>query len=857
MRWTGQVQPQFSDTYFFDVRSDDGCRLWVNDQLLIDKWQTQGATDWTNALALQAGVRYDLRLDYLQSGASARAHLSWYSADQAEEIIPTACLYPSNSVGNTSSNAPAVVTSALSAVAFLGQPFSFTVTAANTPLGFTANGLPPGLTFNNTNGAHRRRARSRRQFPSHPHRQQFNRPWRVGRGHFGFEHRQFRRSGNLDECSRRQCHRYPDGHAGQPHQRFGRARRHLQLRGQLRRTHSRLFHRPGHGQLLFLDRGQRCGAALDFRRQPASQPGAALLGRSHQQSNHAGAKWHGPQQWNVQASQQSPWLALVAGQQYYLEVLHKAGAGAGDNWSVGWMQDPTGTNTTPAGVVPGYLLSRYYPPLPANTPGTLYTANLLALPGVVSQGVGSATLRVSADGSQAALNYSDNNLSGAPTGQSINSDPYLSDPGELIFDISAAKPQADGSYLWKIKATGPLAAPDILEIINEGKAAIVIETTAFANGEIGGHFTLANGSQTFSPPPPPPAWTDDSANASAAARFLTQATFGASSNDIAAVQALGYSNWLANQFSLPATHCLSNVLANPNSDPTDLYQSPLWFNTWWRQSITAPDQLRQRVAFALSEIFVVSENGTLQNHADALSSYYDMLLDHAFGNYRSLLEAVTLHPSMGLYLGMLGNDAGSIITGIHANENYAREVQQLFSIGLNRQWPDGTLILNAQDNLVPTYNQNVVMGFASVFTGWNYYQTNQANGRLPSNWYPGANYTNPMVLVPAHHELGAKLLLDNVMLPPAWGGQAVSSASNDAYCSQDLESALEWHLQQPERRPVHLPSTHPAPGHQQSRAGIMFIASPRFSTMTAPASGATSRPSSRRFCWITKRAART
>jgi hypothetical protein len=86
-------------------------------------------------------------------------------------------------------------------------------------------------------------------------------------------------------------------------------------------------------------------------------------------------------------------------------------------------------------------------------------------------------------------------------------------------------------------------------------------------------------------------------------RFLTQATFGASTNDIASVQSLGYAGWLANQFSLPATHALTNVLAHPYSDPTDFYQSPLWFNTWWQNSITAPDQLRQRVAFALSEFF--------------------------------------------------------------------------------------------------------------------------------------------------------------------------------------------------------------------------------------------------------------
>ena len=410
---------------------------------------------------------------------------------------------------------------------------------------------------------------------------------------------------------------------------------------------------------------------------------------------------------------------------------------------------------------------------------------------MVSDGVGSATLRVSADGTSATLAFTFTNLVGTSTGKSIDSDPYLNDPGELIYDISAARAQANGAYLWTLKPAGPLAVADIQEIIHEGKAAIVLESSAYPGGEIGGHFTLANGSQTFTPPPAPPAWAEDSANANSAARFLSQATFGASVSDLTTVQALGYAGWLAQQFSLPVTYHLPYVLANANADPTDPYQSYLTFAAWWRQSVTAPDQLRQRAAFALSEIFVVSENGVLQNHADALSSYYDLLLDHAFGNFRSLLRAVTLHPAMGLYLSMRGNDKGSLITGLHANENYAREIQQLFSIGLNRLWPDGTLLLNSQGNLVPTYGQNEVMGFASVFTGWNYYQTNQANGRLPANWYPAYNGTNPMVLVPAHHELGAKLVLDNVMLPPAWGNQTVSSTTNDAYCSQDLESALD------------------------------------------------------------------
>ena len=149
----------------------------------------------------------------------------------------------------------------------------------------------------------------------------------------------------------------------------------------------------------------------------------------------------------------------------------QAGTGAGDNWSVGWLQDPTGTNTTPSGVVPGYVLSRYYPPLPATIPGTLYTANLLALPGVASTGVGSATLRLSADGSQAILNFQINNLAGAITAEHIDADAYLSYPAvPELFDISAAHAQADGSFVWKIKAVSPLrSAADILEILQRGQ----------------------------------------------------------------------------------------------------------------------------------------------------------------------------------------------------------------------------------------------------------------------------------------------------------------------------------------------------------------------------------------------------
>ncbi len=148
IRWTGQVQPQYSETYVFDTKTDEGVELWVNDQLIISKWQIQSATDWTGSIALQAGVRYDIRMDYFNAGAaSAQAYLSWYSPSQPEEIIPTTCLYPTSVA-----TAPAAVTSPLTAVAFLGQPFSYNVTGANTPSSYSARGLPPGLTINSTNG---------------------------------------------------------------------------------------------------------------------------------------------------------------------------------------------------------------------------------------------------------------------------------------------------------------------------------------------------------------------------------------------------------------------------------------------------------------------------------------------------------------------------------------------------------------------------------------------------------------------------------------------------------------------------------------------------------------------------------
>jgi hypothetical protein len=775
VRWLGEVQPQYSETYYFDANTDDGVRVWVNNQLVIDRWGAQSAADSVGTIQLQAGVRYNIQMDYLQVTGSAVAHLNWYSPSQSKQVIPSNRLYPAT-------NAPAVVTSSLTAVAFLGIPFSYTNTGANLANSFTATGLPPGLTNNPTTGViggtpalagdyqvtltasnayglgasvldlqviDSGVAVTREVWTGVPGVNVSDIPLGNPATITNF-------LGTLEGITD-----YGDNYGER-------------IRGYMTA--------PTTGNYYFwLAASDSAELWISNDSEPANKVRRAYV---------SAASSTAPRQWNLQPSQRSGWLTLVGGQRYYLEILHKAGVGAGDNWSVGWLPDLTGTNNNVNAVVPGYLLSKYFPLPPSVAPGTLYVTTLDTAPGVTNMGVGSATLRLSADNTRAVLNFSFSGVPSAVIGEHINNEPYNGSPSEILFDISAARPQPDGSYVWPITPVGTFSAADVLTILNQGKAYLTILTGDYPNGELNGHFEKVNGVQNFIPPATPASWTDDSGNANAAARFLTQATFGPSPNDIAAVQSLGYAAWISNQFSLPATHHLPLLLANGNIDPSNPYLGTLVFNTWWQQSITAPDQLRQRVAFALSEIMVVSDQGVLADNGRALCSYYDTLLDNAFGNYRTLLEAVSLTPAMGLYLDMRGNDVGSIITGIHANENYAREIMQLFSIGLYRLWPDGTLVLNSQGNLVPTYDQNVIMGFASVFTGWNYWQPLQGNGRLPSNFSPSANYTNPMVLVPTHHELGTKLLLDNVMLPPAWGTQASSSSTNfDIYCSQDLELA--------------------------------------------------------------------
>jgi len=270
------------------------------------------------------------------------------------------------------------------------------------------------------------------------------------------------------------------------------------------------------------------------------------------------------------------------------------------------------------------------------------------------------------------------------------------------------------------------------------------------------------------PPPTPP--SPPGISEAEAVRFLRQATFGPTGADVDAVIATGYGDWIDAQLAMPATSQLAilNRLGAPNDETGHEERVEAWLES----VLTGPDQLRQRVALALSEILVVSQQSALFNQPYGLANYYDLLLTGAFGNFRTLMQDVTLSPAMGVYLSMLGNHKPFPALNIRPDENYARELMQLFTIGLVELNPDGTARLDAQNQPIPTYDQAIIEGFAHVYTGWTF-------GGSPSFIQPSFDFMQPMQAFPAFHDEGPKQVLGNETIP---AGQTPA---------QDLAAALD------------------------------------------------------------------
>lgn len=236
-------------------------------------------------------------------------------------------------------------------------------------------------------------------------------------------------------------------------------------------------------------------------------------------------------------------------------------------------------------------------------------------------------------------------------------------------------------------------------------------------------------------------------------RFLEQSTFGPSIESMDYARSVGFDGWIDEQFQLPPTLLLPQLRAKSN---------PRWaeyVNLWWKNTLNAPDQLRQRVAFALSEIFVISAKDGLGDEQEGVANYYDLLVRGAFGNFRDLMESVTLNPVMGEFLSMKGNHKPVAAQNIRPDENYARELLQLFTIGLVQLNQDGTPVLDSNGIPLPTYNQDTIEAFAHVFTGWHFANADHFI------WPTQKDYISPMVPYENYHDNSEKTLLNGFVIP--------------------------------------------------------------------------------------------
>ena len=261
-----------------------------------------------------------------------------------------------------------------------------------------------------------------------------------------------------------------------------------------------------------------------------------------------------------------------------------------------------------------------------------------------------------------------------------------------------------------------------------------------------------SGGGTTTPPAVVPP-TTPKATAAQSSRLLAQSLFAATDTDVTAVQNQGYSAWLDAQFALPASQTGWDwLMANGYNDAAFITQTQPMDYMIWKQLMGTSDQLRKRVALALSEIMVASVTGVAVNwRSFAMAAYWDTLAANAFGNFRTLLEAITLNPAMGYYLNTLGNQKATA-AGRVPDENYGREVMQLFTIGLHELNTDGTEKLGTNGQPIETYTQSDVTNIARVFTGWNVDNTGSTATNL-------LYLKQPMANTASLHETGASTFL--------------------------------------------------------------------------------------------------
>ncbi len=312
-----------------------------------------------------------------------------------------------------------------------------------------------------------------------------------------------------------------------------------------------------------------------------------------------------------------------------------------------------------------------------------------------------------------------------------------------------------------------------------------------------------------------------------ASRFLMQASFGPTLADIERVQQLGYAGWIAEQKALPATlHStyIKRIIADVNGARADRSYNAnedgfLFGNNmntaFARAAIQGSDQLRQRVAFALSQILVTSrKDANLENQILGMSDYYDIFVKRAFGNYYDVLLDVTLHPCMGRYLSHVGNQKAKPEINQYPDENYAREVMQLFSIGLWELHPDGTRKVDGTGTNIPTYTNTEITELARVMTGLWFGEHDWGQGGWSEN-----DYATPMTMHAGKHDFDAKTIVGGKIIP--------AREPTDEAAMQDIRDAIRTVFEHPNTGPFickqliqFLVTDNPSPAFVQRVAGV-------------------------------------
>ncbi|HEX2749691.1 MAG TPA: DUF1800 family protein [Verrucomicrobiales bacterium] len=875
IQWSGYIIPKYSEPYTLYALADRGVMVWLQTGptpatpgdttgARMNLWggTTSPSTEMTaNALsggaALTAGRPYYFRVEYRDSTTftnNANIRLMWSSASQAKEVIPASAISSEGFVGS----AP-VINSALVTAGISGAPFSYQITATNTPTLWYASGLPAGLTVSPTGlisgtlsgaggyysvtltaaNAVGSDSRNLVIYLATTGGSATREVWNAVAG-TGLNAVPFHTAPSA--TSSLTILETPDNTGDNYGER---------IRGYITAPVDGLY-------TFFLSTDENAELWISASEEPGRRLKRAWVSAGND---------IGDDVWDSQPGQKSVTMRMSGGDRYYFETLRRETTG-NDHLAVAWLK-PGMTDPAQKEKIPAWALSPYTPPDSGESSGTLYSATLIPQAGVASLGSGTALLLVNEEKTAASLTFTFSNLTGAVnSGQHIHDSRVMSGQADrIIYDVDDFQPDVYGSRLWTFEASLSHTVPDIVAAIEGGYAYLNLHTTAYPSGEIRGFFHPVIGSQYFVPPADPvPAEltlpSDPVAKKNEIVRFLQQATFGArhdsdgvapwDADSIEAVENLGYAGWINAQLAMPAgpdpetlnvvqlpptqiydlpttSRPTPNTFTNTyngsgplgslindyyiryprtavDNDPGSQSSEELW-RAWWATAIKSQDQLRHRMAFALSQIVVISEDGTLDENARAVGHYYDLLYYYSLGNFRTLLERATLNPSMGRYLDMLGNRKPNLSTGYIPNENFAREILQLFSVGLNRLHPDGSAVLSVAGLPIPTYQQDNVVGFAHTFTGWN---------------YPGStsNYITAMAPRITDHDTAEKLLLESAVIP-------ATTPATVASCNAELGAALDVIFNHPNVGPFvcrqliqRMVTANPSPGYVYRVASV-------------------------------------